>query len=40
MGCKEIIKQNSEQVLEVEMATNHVLRDIDTPEIMRIYITT
>jgi len=30
MGCKEIIKQNSEQVLEVEMATNHVLRDIDT----------
>ena len=32
MGCKEIIQQNSEQVLEVGMATNHVLRDIDTPE--------
>jgi len=29
MGCKEIIKQNSEQVLEVEII-HHVLRDIDT----------
>lgn len=32
MGCKGIIKQNPEQVLEVEMATAHVLMDIDTPE--------
>ena len=32
MGCKAIIKQNPAQVLEVEMATEHVLRDIDTPE--------
>lgn len=32
MGCKGIIKQNPAQVLEVEMATDHVLRDIDTPE--------
>lgn len=32
MGCKGIIKQNPAQVLEVEMATEHVLRDIDTPE--------
>lgn len=32
MGCKGIIKQNPAQVLEVEMATDHVLRDIDTIE--------
>lgn len=32
MGCKAIIKQNTSQVLEVEMASEHVLRDIDTPE--------
>ena len=32
MGCKGIIKQNTAQVLEIEMATEHVLSDIDTPE--------
>lgn len=31
-GCKGIIKQNPEQVLEVEMTTDHVLRDMDTLE--------
>ncbi len=30
MGCKEIVKQNPHHVLEVAMATDHVLRDIDT----------
>lgn len=32
MGCKGIIKQNPDQVLEVEMSNDHVLRDIDTIE--------
>jgi len=32
MGCKGIVKQNPEQVLEVEMVNDHVLRDIDTIE--------
>ena len=32
MGCKEIVKQNPHHVLEVAMATDHVLRDIDTME--------
>jgi len=32
MGCKEIVKQNPQHVLEVAMATDHVLRDIDTME--------
>ncbi len=32
MGCKEIVKQNPDNVLEVAMATDHVLRDVDTME--------
>ncbi len=32
MGGKEIVKQNPHHVLEVAMATDHVLRDIDTME--------
>ena len=32
MGCKGIVKQNPDRVLEVEMATDHILRDIDTAE--------
>ncbi len=31
-GCKSLIKRYPEEVLEVEMATDHVLQDIDTPE--------
>jgi len=32
MGCKGIVKQNPDQVLEIEMDTDHVLRDIDVVE--------
>ncbi len=32
MGGKEIVKQNPHHVLEVAMATDHVLRDVDTME--------
>ena len=32
MGCKEMVKQNPHHVLEVAMATDHVLRDVDTME--------
>ena len=32
MGCKEIVQQNPDTVLEVAMATDHVLRDVDTME--------
>lgn len=32
MGCKGIVRQNREQVLEVEMTLNHILMDIDTAE--------
>ncbi len=35
MGCKEMVKQNPHHVLEVAMATDHVLRDIDTMEAYR-----
>jgi molybdenum cofactor cytidylyltransferase len=31
-GCRRVIKQNPEQVLTVEMETDHVVRDIDTIE--------
>ena len=31
-GCRGLIKQYPEHVRELEMATDHVLRDIDTPE--------
>jgi molybdenum cofactor cytidylyltransferase len=31
-GCRGLIKQHPEHVRELEMATDHVLRDIDTPE--------
>ena len=32
MGCKGIVRQNPDNVLEVAMATDHVVRDIDTME--------
>jgi molybdenum cofactor cytidylyltransferase len=32
MGCKGIVQQNPERVVEVAMPTDHVLRDADTPE--------
>ena len=32
MGCRGIVKQNPERVLEVAMPTDHVLRDVDTQE--------
>ncbi|MEK7730126.1 MAG: nucleotidyltransferase family protein [candidate division KSB1 bacterium] len=31
-GCKTIIRQHEHEVLEVEMASDHVLRDVDTLE--------
>jgi molybdenum cofactor cytidylyltransferase len=31
-GCKGVVKQNSDHVLEVEMGTDHVLKDMDTVE--------
>jgi molybdenum cofactor cytidylyltransferase len=31
-GCRRLIKQNPDQVLTVEMETDHVVRDIDTME--------
>jgi molybdenum cofactor cytidylyltransferase len=31
-GCRRLIKQNPDQVLAVEMETDHVVRDIDTIE--------
>jgi molybdenum cofactor cytidylyltransferase len=31
-GCRRLIKQNPDQVLTVEMETDHVVRDIDTIE--------
>ena len=31
-GCRRVIKQNPDQVLTVEMQTDHVVRDIDTME--------
>lgn len=32
MGCRGIVKQHPEHVRFVEMSTDHVLRDVDTPE--------
>jgi molybdenum cofactor cytidylyltransferase len=31
-GCRGLIKQHSEKVHQIPMSTDHVLRDIDTPE--------
>jgi CTP:molybdopterin cytidylyltransferase MocA len=31
-GCRRVVKQNPDQVLTVEMETDHVVRDIDTME--------
>ena len=31
-GCQDLVKQNRALLIEVEMATDHVLRDIDTPD--------
>ncbi len=35
VGCKTILAQHPQQVLEVEMAHDHILRDVDTPEAYR-----
>ena len=32
MGCKGIVKRHPEHVQKVEMPTNHIIFDIDTPE--------
>ncbi|MBX2818066.1 MAG: nucleotidyltransferase family protein [Rhodothermaceae bacterium] len=32
MGCRGIVKQHPEHVHFVDMSTDHVLRDVDTPE--------
>ncbi len=34
-GCQALVKQNHAHVITVEMATDHVLRDVDTPEAYR-----
>lgn len=34
-GCRRIVQQNRALVINVEMATNHVLRDVDTPDAYR-----
>ena len=31
-GCRRLIKQNPDQVLTVEMETDHVVRDVDTAD--------
>jgi CTP:molybdopterin cytidylyltransferase MocA len=31
-GCRRLIKENPEQVLTVEMESDHVVRDVDTIE--------
>lgn len=31
-GCKEIVKTNKEHVYHIAMETDHILRDVDTPE--------
>ena len=32
VGCRRIIKRHPEQVFAVQMQTDHVVRDVDTPE--------
>jgi molybdenum cofactor cytidylyltransferase len=32
VGCRRIIKRHPEQVFAVQMPTDHVVRDVDTPE--------
>ena len=32
IGCRRIIKRHPEQVFAVQMQTDHVIRDVDTPE--------
>jgi len=32
VGCRRIIKRHPEQVFAVQMETDHVVRDVDTPE--------
>ena len=34
-GCQKIVKQNHTLIIEVEMATDHILRDVDTPDAYR-----
>ena len=31
-GCKEIIQANKENIIKIDMPTNHILKDVDTPE--------
>jgi molybdenum cofactor cytidylyltransferase len=33
MGCQGIVKQNRDRVIEVEMPSDHILKDMDTPEV-------
>jgi molybdenum cofactor cytidylyltransferase len=35
VGCRHIIKRHPEQVFAIRMETDHVVRDIDTPEDFR-----
>ena len=35
VGCRRIIKRHPEKVFAVQMETDHVVRDIDTPEDLR-----
>jgi len=32
VGCRRIIKRHPEKVFAVQMETDHVVRDVDTPE--------
>ena len=34
-GCQAIVRQNHAHVVMIDMATDHVLRDVDTPEAYR-----
>jgi molybdenum cofactor cytidylyltransferase len=32
VGCRRVIKRNPDQVFAIQMETDHVVRDVDTPE--------
>ena len=38
MGCRGIVKQHPEHVMSVEMDTDHIVYDIDTPEAYQVLI--
>jgi len=31
-GCRSIVKANAEHILKIDMPTNHILKDVDTPD--------